>query len=102
VQSYLQSRLHERLALDDLVAATSTLSRYHFIREYKRLTGQTPMQAFQHLKISRACYLLDVSDLGVSDIARHLGHDDPYYFSRLFKKVMGVAPRHYRRERSSH
>ncbi len=98
VQAWLRSRLHERVDLDTLVAATSELSRYHFIREYKRQTGQTPMQAFQHLKISRACYLLDISDLSVADIAQQLGHDDPYYFSRLFKKVMGVAPRDYRRE----
>lgn len=99
IQAWLQAHLHERINLERLVAATSELSRYHFIREYKRQTGQTPMQAFQHLKISRACYLLDITDLGVTDVARDLGYDDPYYFSRLFKKVMGVPPRDYRRER---
>lgn len=98
VQSWLRVRLHERVALDSLVAATSELSRYHFIRAYKRQTGQTPMQTFQHLKISRACYLLDITDLSIADIAQQLGFDDPYYFSRMFKKVMGMAPRDYRRE----
>lgn len=98
VQHFLQAHLHERLSLEQLAARTSTLSRYQFIREYKRQTGQTPMQAFQHLKISRACYLLDITHLGVSEIAGHLGYDDPYYFSRLFKKIIGVAPRHYRRD----
>jgi AraC-like DNA-binding protein len=98
VQAWLRARLHQRVDLDTLVAATSDLSRYHFIRAYKRQTGQTPMQAFQHLKISRACYLLDITDLSVADIAQQMGFDDPYYFSRLFKKVMGVAPRDYRRE----
>lgn len=101
VQHYLQAHLHERLTLERLVVETSGLSRYHFIREYKRLTGQTPMQAFQHLKISRACYLLDITDLGVADIARDLGYEDPYYFSRLFKKVMGLPPRDYRHERGA-
>ncbi|MCK2169525.1 helix-turn-helix domain-containing protein, partial [Thalassospira xiamenensis] len=60
----------------------------------------TPMQAFQHLKITRACYLLDITDLSITQVAADLGYDDPYYFSRQFKKVMGVAPRDYRRERS--
>lgn len=100
IQAWLQAHLHERIDLQQLVSATSDLSRYHFIREYRRHTGQTPMQAFQHLKISRACYLLDITELGVTEIARDLGYDDPYYFSRLFKKVMGVPPRDYRRERS--
>lgn len=99
VQHFLQAHLHERLSLEELAARTSHLSRYRFIREYKRQTGQTPMQAFQHLKISRACYLLDITALDINEIAAHLGYEDPYYFSRLFKKVMGLAPRDYRRER---
>jgi AraC-like DNA-binding protein len=99
VNSYLQTALTRRLNLDELVSATSTLSRYHFIREYKRQTGQTPMQAFQRIKVSHACYLLDISDDTLAQIAARLGYDDPYYFSRLFKKVMGVSPQRYRRER---
>ncbi len=99
VNSYLQTALTRRLNLDELVSATSTLSRYHFIREYKRQTGQTPMQAFQRIKVSHACYLLDISDDSVVHIALTLGYDDPYYFSRLFKKVMGVSPQRYRQER---
>lgn len=99
VNSYLQTALDRRLSLDELVDATSTLSRYHFIREYKRQTGQTPMQAFQRIKVSHACYLLDITEESVVQVAARLGYDDPYYFSRLFKKQMGVSPQQYRRER---
>lgn len=99
VNSHLQTAIDQRLSLDALIAATSDLSRYHFIREYKRQTGQTPMQAFLRIKVSHACYLLDISDQGVAAIALQLGYDDPYYFSRLFKKVMGVSPQKYRQER---
>jgi AraC-like DNA-binding protein len=98
IQAWLQAHLHDRIDLEELVAATSSISRYHFIREYKRQTGQTPMQAFQRLKISRACYLLDITEWSVTEIACDLGYDDPYYFSRLFKKVTGIPPRDYRRE----
>ncbi|WP_290517109.1 helix-turn-helix domain-containing protein [Alcanivorax sp.] len=99
VNSYLQTAIARRLSLDALIAATSDLSRYHFIREYKRQTGQTPMQAFQRIKVSHACYLLDISEHSVAAIALQLGYDDPYYFSRLFKKVMRVSPQQYRQER---
>ncbi|MEP5231832.1 MAG: AraC family transcriptional regulator [Alloalcanivorax sp.] len=99
VNSYLQTAMDQRLSLDALIAATSDLSRYHFIREYKRQTGQTPMQAFLRIKVSHACYLLDISDQSVAAIALQLGYDDPYYFSRLFKKVMRVSPQQYRQER---
>ncbi|MED5388956.1 MAG: AraC family transcriptional regulator [Pseudomonadota bacterium] len=99
VNSYLQTALARRLNLDELVTATSELSRYHFIREYKRQTGQTPMQAFQRIKVSHASYLLDISDDTVARIAAKVGYDDAYYFSRLFKKVMGVSPQRYRNDR---
>ena len=40
-------------------------------------------------------YLQDVS-LSVSDIAYHLNFNDPSYFGRVFKKVMGISPQQYR------
>ena len=51
------------------------------------------------VKVSHACYLLDITEDTVAEIAARLGHDDPYYFSRLFKRVMGVSPQRYRQER---
>ena len=54
------------------------------------------MQAFLHRKIARACYLLEVSDLPVAEVAQRFGFDDPYYFSRVFRKITGVSPSHYR------
>ncbi|MDF1780065.1 MAG: AraC family ligand binding domain-containing protein [Alcanivoracaceae bacterium] len=93
---FMQQKLGERLTLAQLAAAAEISSKYQFIRQYKALTGQTPMQAFLHLKVSRACYLLEISDANVTDIAREFGFDDPYYFSRLFKKVVGVSPAKYR------
>ena len=42
------------------------------------------------------CGLLDTTDLKVNQIGCQLGIDDPYYFSRLFKRQMGVSPRSYR------
>ena len=93
---FMQQKLSERLTLEQLATAAEISSKYQFIRQYKTLTGQTPMQAFLHLKVSRACYLLEISDANVTDIAREFGFDDPYYFSRLFKKVVGVSPAKYR------
>ncbi|WP_111657123.1 AraC family transcriptional regulator [Isoalcanivorax indicus] len=92
----MASQLDTRPTLADLARAAGQRSPWQFIRRYRALTGQTPMQAFLHRKIERACYLLDVSDLTVADIARQLGYDDPYYFSRLFRKITGVSPQRYR------
>lgn len=95
---FMQQHLHQRLTLEQLSDAAQSLSRYQFIRQYKARTGQTPIQAFLHMKVSRACYLLEISDASVADIALEFGFDDAYYFSRLFKKVVGLSPAKYRQQ----
>jgi AraC-like DNA-binding protein len=46
--------------------------------------------------MQRACQLLDSTSARVKEIAAALGYDDPFYFSRVFKSLLAVAPLHYR------
>lgn len=99
VHSLMQAHAHEQLDLDTLAEAIN-LSKYHFVKKYKELTGTTPINHFIQLKIERACHLLDTTDNGISDIAFAVGYEDAYYFSRIFKKLMGVSPSQYRKMRT--
>ncbi|MCP5163170.1 MAG: AraC family transcriptional regulator [Hahellaceae bacterium] len=98
IHALMLQRLHGQLELNEL-AASVNLSRFYFAKKYKQLTGHSPIEQFIHLKMEHACYLLDVSDRQISAIARELGYEDPYYFSRLFRKVIGLSPREYQRVR---
>lgn len=95
IHALMEEKLHGHLDLATL-AGYVNLSKYHFSNKYKALTGHSPIQYFLHLKMERACYLLDVSGISVKEVSRTLGYEDSYYFSRLFKKIIGVAPRQYR------
>ena len=95
VHALMQEKLHGQLALGEL-AEKVNLSKYHFSSKYKAITGQSPIQHFLHLKMEHACFLLDISDNSIKTISRNLGYDDSYYFSRLFKKIIGISPREYR------
>ena len=95
IHAFMQERLHGHLDLDTLAEKVS-LSKYHFSNKYKLLTGQSPIQHFLHLKMEHACYLLDVSGISVKDVSISLGYEDSYYFSRIFKKIIGVSPKQYR------
>jgi AraC-like DNA-binding protein/mannose-6-phosphate isomerase-like protein (cupin superfamily) len=95
IHSLMQARLHEQLDIDTLARAAN-LSRFHFIKKYKAQTGTTPINHFIHLKIERACHLLDVTTKGIKEVAWAVGYDDAYYFSRIFKKSMGISPSQYR------
>ena len=81
----------------DTMAACAQLSRHHFADKYKKLTGISPVKHFIHLKMERACYLLDTSNNSAKQVSAHLGYTDPLYFSRLFKKVIGISPSAYRK-----
>lgn len=95
VHALMQEKLHGQLALEEL-AEKVNLSKYHFSSKYKAITGQSPIQHFIHLKMEHACFLLDISGNNIKTISRNLGYEDSYYFSRLFKKIIGVSPRQYR------
>jgi AraC-like DNA-binding protein len=94
VQAVMRAHLHGSLNLDEL-AAQFKLSRFHFAKTYRALTGHAPIQEFIQLKMAHACRLLDEGEQGIRQVAEQLGYEDVYYFSRLFRKVVGMAPSHY-------
>lgn len=100
IHSLMQARLHEQLDLDAFAKAAN-ISKYHFVKKYKQLTGTTPINHFIHLKIERACHLLDMTTKSINEISYAVGYEDAYYFSRIFKKIMGLSPSQYRRMRLS-
>ncbi len=98
IHSYMQAHIHQPLELETL-AQQLNLSKYHFAKRYKELTGTSAINHFINLKIERACQLLDISNQNINEISYALGYDDAYYFSRIFKKVMGLSPTQYRKMR---
>jgi AraC-like DNA-binding protein len=68
----------------------------HFSEWFKTQTGQSPLTCFVQLKIRFACRLLDRTDRSIKAVAMDAGYSDPYYFSRVFKKAMGISPLKYR------
>jgi len=95
-QSYLREHLAEPLSLDDM-ARQFHLSRRYFGKLFRRATGQTPHAFLTDLRLHRAAGLLRDPALSIKQIAAQCGFDDPYYFSKVFKRQRGQAPSHVRR-----
>jgi AraC-like DNA-binding protein len=95
IHNFMREHLAERISLGQLADLTG-LSPAHFATRYRALTGVSPIQHLLHLKVEWACQMLDTTDHSFTRISSMLGYDDNYYFSRLFKKVMGQAPSDYR------
>ncbi len=91
----IESRPHIYHSIDEY-AAMCHMSKYHFIREFKKLKEQSPIQYRNELCMIRAAELLDSTDMSVSEISAAVGIDNPLYFSKKFKDFYGSSPVAYR------
>ena len=67
-----------------------------FIRSFKNYTGTTPIQYITNIRINKAKNLLNGDSLTIGEISNLIGYQNPLYFSRIFKKNVGLAPMGYR------
>src|SRR5688500_4196831 len=92
---YMRENISTVITLEDL-AEVAGLSVSHYCAVFKQKTMQTPMQLYTSLKIQRACQLLQNRSQTIKTISYNLGFFDQYHFSKVFKQIMGVAPKQFR------
>lgn len=92
---YMTGQLEKSVTLKEL-AHRANLSVPHYVHLFKKATGYSPIDYYLRMKMQLAGQYLDLSDLTVKQISSKLGFNDPYYFSKLFNKIMGQSPTHYR------
>lgn len=97
VKEYLNLHVSELVPLGDM-AAQIYRSPDYLIKHFKAETGMTPYRYLLRQKMKIACLLLKETRMPLLDISRHLGYDDPHYFSNLFKKEQGLPPAGYRKQ----
>ena len=79
----------------DAVAARAGYSRYHFIRAFTALYGQTPGRYLSRRRIERAQDLLRTTDLTVTEVCNLVGFSSLGSFSTRFKQETGLTPSRY-------
>ena len=87
---YLAEHYTESLTLED-VAGVCGITKFHLAREFKRYTGQTVITYINILRCRRADVCL-AEGMTVTEAALESGFDSISYFSRTYKKLMGVTP----------
>lgn len=92
---FMKENLDQSFSIQEL-ASRLNYSVSHYSDLFKKKTGCSPIHYFNQLKIQKSCQYLYFTDLNIKEICVKTGFDDPYYFSRMFKKLMGLSPSKYR------
>jgi AraC family transcriptional regulator of arabinose operon len=95
--TFMKQHIHETLGIEQL-AKQQHVSVSHYSRSFKQKTGLSPINYFNQLKIQKSCQYLYFTDRNIKQIALDLGFEDQYYFSRLFKNVIGISPALYKKQ----
>ncbi len=79
------------------LAAECCLSVSRFSHLFRNVTGKSPLEFTQSMRMDRARELLETTDLSICEISDMLNFSDQNYFSRVFKRSVGVSPREWRK-----
>lgn len=94
----MDSEVDGNLTLD-AIAQEASFSKFHFIRLFKKLYGQTPHQYLTLVRIEKAKRLLQTNDC-IKDVCFAVGFDSASSFTGLFKKITGSTPKAYKNQQN--
>ncbi len=93
---YINSHYSQPIPLKSLTEICS-LSYSNFAVKFKQLTGKTPVEYINHVRISQAQQMLLLSSIPVGEIAEACGFNDVAYFNRVFRRISGRPPHAFRK-----
>ncbi|MDJ1133685.1 helix-turn-helix domain-containing protein [Streptomyces iconiensis] len=91
----IREKYSEPLTLDEL-SSCAMVSKFHFLRTFRRITGVTPGRFLSAVRIHEAKILLLTTSLNVSDIGAQVGYGSTGSFTRRFSASVGCSPTQYR------
>ena len=94
ILSYIDTHYSEKLTTAEL-AKKAYLNEQYFCQIFKKATGQSLVMYLNRYRIEKATVLLKNTELSITEIAMNVGFDNANYFSRIFRKHIGMNPREY-------
>ena len=96
---YINENIQRDISIDEICAAVH-MSKYHFCRQFKKITGTTVMNYIKKTRVIMAKNMLINESLSVAEISNRCGFSSISYFSRIFKEETGVSPLKYKKNKS--
>lgn len=94
VLNYIENNIDRKIDID-VLANISGYSSSHFRKKFREIYGISPVEYINYLRIEKAKDLLKSRMYLKHEIAKMCGFENVYYFSRVFKKIVGCPPKEY-------
>ncbi|MDC7295432.1 helix-turn-helix domain-containing protein [Butyrivibrio sp. DSM 10294] len=94
-KQFIEDNYSKDISLDD-VSRKVNISPYYFSKIFKDESGLNFIEYLTNLRIDNAKKLLSDTDMSIKEICLSCGYTDPNYFSRSFKKNVGITPTEYK------
>lgn len=98
VAKYICQNFNMQITLED-AAKQANMSSAYFSRKFKRTTGFGFKEYLSNIRLKEAATLLLETNASITDIALRCGYNDSNYFGDVFKKVKGISPHQYRKNK---
>jgi AraC-like DNA-binding protein len=96
---YIDTHFSDEINLDK-IAGKALVSKFHFIRVFKRYYGRTPHQYLQEVRIDMAKKILQKRK-SIYEVCNAIGFKSKTSFISLFKKMTGITPLAYQNKKSN-
>ncbi|WP_260845732.1 helix-turn-helix transcriptional regulator [Paenibacillus sp. Y412MC10] len=95
VIDFIEMNFSQKITIED-IAHLIGLNRSYLCSLFKQQMNISIQDYLIRYRMDMAAKMLGSTDLSIGDIARSVGYADPLLFSKMFKKVKGASPKHYR------
>jgi two-component system response regulator YesN len=97
IYQYIHDNFSSNVSIQSIAKEFNVNAKY-VSQLFKKELGTTFTEYVSKLRIEYACKLIASTDLPINEIAEKAGYDDYFYFSRIFKRLMGTTPSAYRKQ----
>lgn len=95
--SYIQKNYQNKVTLSD-VAEAGMMCQSKCCRLFRDALKQSPIEYLQNYRIGKGLYLLDHTEMSITEIALECGFHGASYFTETFRKINGITPKEYRKQ----
>ena len=97
----IEEKVKDDISIEE-IAEVCGINRSYLGKIFKKNVGKSPQEFLMNYRMVKATELLKLTDLSIADIGKAVSYENQLHFSRAFKTILGISPRHWRKQNKQH